>query len=498
MNTLLQSLVFPHSFSPAGSEPLYFRGAGFSVGPGGAALRAGGRLDLSAYFNLFHEERWRKYTVIGEIVLRLKFRGDLNVRVLRDRIVFLDRTLSAPTERQEELVLGAGTGVLSVQVQALKESHLYGGGFWAETSKRPEAQVSIIICTFHRERYLLPNLETLKEHLPEGWDVIVVDNGRSLPEGLAERFGPRFRFLPNPNAGGSGGFTRGILQALSDGDKSAALLMDDDVVLEPAALERTASFWSLLKQEYRGHFLAGAMLRLDTPCVQHEATAFWNGIRVHPCGHNLNLARYGDLRKSLRESKGKNQYAAWWYCLIPLSPDLESDLPRPFFVNGDDIEYSLRRARGVLNLNGVAVWHEPFDKKVNPVKQYYLTCRNGLVINACHGYSLFRSLLLVYLRLVRLIVRGDRTGMKLVRMGLEDFLTGPMHFEEIDTGRILASRSESDLGLRNKASRNSSLANKSTLARYASIRLEYEKALPDREFWERYLSKMEREAVNAR
>lgn len=44
-----------------------------------------------------------------------------------------------------------------------------------------------------------------------------------------------------------------------------ALLMDDDIVIEPEALVKTYQILTLLKDEYEDAFIGGAMLRLDKP-----------------------------------------------------------------------------------------------------------------------------------------------------------------------------------------------------------------------------------------
>ena len=56
-----------------------------------------------------------------------------------------------------------------------------------------------------------------------------------------------------------------------------ALLMDDDIVIEPEALVKTYQILTLLKDEYEDAFIGGAMLRLDKQAIQVEAGASWNG-----------------------------------------------------------------------------------------------------------------------------------------------------------------------------------------------------------------------------
>jgi GT2 family glycosyltransferase len=221
--------------------------------------------------------------------------------------------------------------------------------------------------------------------------------------------------------------------------------MDDDIVIEPSVLGKTDAFLRLLKPEYRRHFLAGAMLRLDRPLVQHEATAWWNGVRIHPHKHNLDLSLPRRVLENEIENKKKHPYAAWWYCVMPLSREMINDLPLPFFMNGDDIEYSLRRAAGLISLNGIAVWHQALEFKYNPVKKYYLTTRNALVINARHGFSLPRSLVLIYIRIMNRVLRRHSIEARLVWRGVCDFLRGPQYLPNLTSGRLLTRETFLDL-----------------------------------------------------
>ena len=55
-------------------------------------------------------------------------------------------------------------------------------------------------------------------------------------------------------------------------------------------------------------------------------------------------------------------------------------LPSPFFIKGDDVEYSLRNNSNIINLNGLSVWHEDFSGKYSPYLYYY-TVRNNIMTN---------------------------------------------------------------------------------------------------------------------
>lgn len=115
---------------------------------------------------------------------------------------------------------------------------------------------------------------------------LVVDNGSTLKECETEYL----RIIHNPNYGGSGGFTRGIIENLKTKINDYVLLMDDDIDLDTAVLKRTHSLISSLKDEYRESFVAGAMLNIDEPYIQYENTAYWNKFRPSSLGRNYDLS----------------------------------------------------------------------------------------------------------------------------------------------------------------------------------------------------------------
>ena len=62
----------------------------------------------------------------------------------------------------------------------------------------------------------------------------------------------------------------------------------------------------------------------------------------------------------------------------------DDNLPIPVFIRGDDVEYGLRNAKNIIALNGICVWHEPFENKYSSAMYYYIL-RNRLIDNALHG-----------------------------------------------------------------------------------------------------------------
>ena len=261
--------------------------------------------------------------------------------------------------------------------------------------------------------------------------IFVVDNGRTLtPEDLPEEV----RLFPNANAGGSGGFTRGLMeiqQAARQENITHALLMDDDVLLEPEALLRTYTLLSLAKAEYRDGVVGGAMLRLDKKSVLVESGALWNRGWLISRKKGLDVSLPGACLES--EEEEPVDYTAWWYTCLPLSLAREDNLPLPFFVRGDDVEYGLRNARHILLLNGICIWHEPFENKYAAYTEYYIL-RNQLIANAIHNraFSLQEIRSYVKNRVMEEVYMYRYRSAQLLMDAVEDFLKGVDWLKQTD------------------------------------------------------------------
>ena len=166
------------------------------------------------------------------------------------------------------------------------------------------------------------------------------------------------------------------------------LLMDDDIIFDPESIFRTFSMLSLLKPEYSDAFVGGAMFRIDKQYLQHASGEYWHGDRCESFITTYNSGR--DMRRLLDIAENDNftdaNYQAWWFCAIPMSTCRRDNLPLPFFIKSDDIEYSIRNLKHLILLNGINVWHESFESKYSASNEYY-TVRNYLITSSVRGVS---------------------------------------------------------------------------------------------------------------
>lgn len=192
-----------------------------------------------------------------------------------------------------------------------------------------------------------------------------------------------FIHLTKQNAFGSvGGFTRGLLQIMSDQQElgfTHTLFLDDDILIDPQVLCRTLMFLRMIKDEYRHAWIGGGMLGLDFPRVQTESGGCFEGPDYQSLKLNADL---GDLYQVLyNEIEEGARINAWWYCCMPLSSIDDAHLPYPVYFHCDDMEYALRQCKKLILLNGLCVWHDEFFYK--PITYYY-DKRNREILYALH------------------------------------------------------------------------------------------------------------------
>lgn len=406
---------------------LYVRGDGRAADDGGFILRAGESADFFTYFNSFSLMKWRRYTSLRALSLRVWLEGEAAVEVVgrtASSASVLVREIVADGVQQVAIPWDASV-LAGIRVAARRDCVIRGMAWCGSFDAYHPKRIGAVICTFRREAYVKKTMEVLHtfQETHDWLDVLVVDNGRTLPVTESRRF----CVIGNPNYGGSGGFTRGMMEYVQRGGVDAVLLMDDDISLETGALERARSLLSGVRPEYAESFLGGAMLDMQRPAVQVENTGYWNGIRFHSLGGGRDLSLKEELLRNELEGQRENQYAAWWFCVMPLSRIETLGYPLPVFLKGDDMEYGMRNQRPLMCMNGIGVWHEAFEKKVSDVVNYF-SDRNMLILNLfAGGCARWKTMVMIFGRLTkRLIRRGAGWGaVRMFSLALQDFRRGP-------------------------------------------------------------------------
>lgn len=404
----------------------------------------GGRFTADTYFNSFSIGKWVKYTVIPNLQLRLSLDGEFTVRVhhawktankLKDNIIASKHVVA--DGRQDVLVdIGAKDNVGIYYFELIchsSEGCFWGGAYETDISSDQLADVKIAIgiCTFRRESYVAHNMSILRSHILENpespmygkLEVFISDNGKSLDMGLAT---DSIHIFPNRNLGGAGGFTRAMIEAKKVSKERSIthiMMMDDDVRLNTDSLLRTYAMLRLLKKEHSEAFIGGHMLKIDSQNIQSEAADHWDLVAHHPVKYNYDLEKLNFIIKN--EIEESINHFGWWYCCMPIDVISDNNLPLPIFIKRDDIEYGLRNGTKFITLNGICVWHEPFEYKYATYLEYYYF-RNMCIINSRHRVSFDAKRLIaeVRKRVLTFLMRYRYKDAYLSLLGIQHYLLG--------------------------------------------------------------------------
>ena len=403
---------------------------------------------FDTYFNCFSVGKWNKYTCLDNLRLRLELKGSFQVTLLHMYSMYTEPFEHAFCERVcrarertafefEVPLKSLEGGIVCFRLYALEDADnvFYGGGYVTDVDEAALNPVNIAIdtCTFRRERYITRNVELMNRDIIENpdspvhghLDIFISDNGQTLD--VAAMQSDRVHIYPNRNVGGAGGFTRGMIEVLDMLPRrpfTHVLVMDDDVLINTDAILRTYRLLQFLKPECAGKTVAGAMLRLDDRCMQHECGGWWDGFCVRNDKTMLDLTQIQNIL--FNEKEDMANYNAWWYSCIPVSKISNNNLPLPIFIRYDDVEYGLRTGSDIIAMSGICLWHEPFEYRFSSSSQYY-EIRNEMIVNALHwpnfGFKQAREVLRYSVKVN--IGRYRYSDCKLAFKAMEDFCRGP-------------------------------------------------------------------------
>lgn len=438
----LQHVVLPRRCE---TEPLYLSSLlPIDYDPTKQTLRVAPRqaIDFDSYFNSLFESHLVQVSSVKTVYLLLKVSGTFSVQLSRTSEGGLEKVIARQT-------IGNGSGAVVDHIFPINLEHgrapLQGRihftltgiadenhileGCWCVAASDVKRRVSLdaILCTFKREADVKKTAAVLCDSPKLTGNlnrVIIVDNARTLsPDDFSDR---RVSLFSQDNYGGAGGFTRGLIESLSDAHSTHFLFMDDDIELDAEVIFRVISYLSVLD---RDHAISGGMLDQARPTrmwesgsARHPTRPYW--IASH--NHNLDLSRKADLLRLNKVSV--SEYGAWWLFAVSKSVVQKIGLPLPCFIHVDDIEYSLRlEGIGINNLPipGIGVWHAPFYAKL-PTWMHYYDYRNHLICDSAHNmYSSWQVSSALVTKVFWDLLRFEYQEPRLAIEGAKDYLAGP-------------------------------------------------------------------------
>ena len=375
MSLDLARLALPDG--PAATS-LYWRGDAVRR-DGGLDVAPGATLDLGTWFNAAPVAWWREILGAGRVRLVVEGRGAVRVlgvvggEVREVEAAEVDGTWEVHLPRTDnvtwywlELTAGAGGGRL--------DAVRWTAGRPSRAVAHDVPQVTVVVPTYGREQDALDQVRRL---LGPGLDgvvarVVLVDQARTVraapgAQEVLAGAGDRVTFVEQDNLGGSGGYSRGMLESLAR-PQDAVLLLDDDARIEPEGLRRMVVLQSAAPVPT---ILGTPLLSAEEP-TRLEALAEGVRSRGFVWGPSDGLGTPVDLAGStpaawdFARADARTDYSGWWGTLLPPGTVERLGLAAPFFLKWDDAEYGLRARRAgmaVRTVPGTGTWHPTWAAK---------------------------------------------------------------------------------------------------------------------------------------
>lgn len=415
---------FDFAFEPQleNTDEMYFRSNGFSLEQGVfMAKNETASISFDTYFNMIPVNKLRKFTSAEKIFFEIEgdaietelFSVSENGTVSLGKSCCID--ICDIPENEVYIfpkIKAAGANPIIRSISVFLDGEI------------SNINAALIICTYNREEYVIPNVNYLSAEIEKRGlpiKIILVDNAKTLSEA---QFPDKAVLISNENTGGSGGFGRGMKAAAEMKEFTHFILMDDDVKFDFVSFEKLLGFLKFRNKESENISISGSMLYLDKPDTQFESGGFFteNGIQKG-CGHFLDMT---DRKNLLDNEQPKNiNYGGWWLMCIPMKYVNDGNYPLPFFIKYDDVEYALRCRLDIITLNGVSVWHEPFEWKYNSSSEYY-NMRNFLFLRSITDSSFTKrqAKKIAHKQILENHCRQQYKMAEAVKLGYEDFLKG--------------------------------------------------------------------------
>ncbi len=423
--------------------------SGAPIAPGETAgsivIPADTQLTFDRYLSAFYESWWAEFTALEHYRLELVASGRFELGVHRQcgngEIHLLERRAidaDGPTRIDVKLATTPDSGIDPGRVWFTIDAHtevtLDRVGWHTDQSPQRDVRLNVVFCTFNREDYLsqiLRDIDRAPAVVADVDRVTVVNQGNPFDlarlggQDWSEEFRAKVAVVEQPNLGGCGGFTRGMVETLQDPELDHFILLDDDIRIDPGSLSRARALLAFAHDDVA---VGGHMIDLDRPTSLYESGADIHpgSLENSPINHGLSLVDDGVLEKFL--APRTCNYNGWWF--FGASTDLLHDigLPMPCFIRGDDVEYGVRLERSgrrTVAMPGIAVWHEPFYLKLGGW-QLYFEVRNRLAMASIHGIGDWQAIRTALTKVfIRDLVLSRYHSCTFLLDAIDDYLAGP-------------------------------------------------------------------------
>ncbi|MCV7191791.1 glycosyltransferase [Mycolicibacterium brumae] len=471
--SLLSRVILPRPGEPLDVRKLYIvesdTNARRAHAPTRTSLEIGAESEVSfaTYFNAFPASYWRRWTTVTSVVLRVELTGAARVDVYRSkstgaRISVTGASVNSDTPAVVELEIGLEPfedgGWIWFDITTDTKTVVHSAAWHAPVAAPGRADVAVGIPTFNRPEDCVNALAALTSDalVDEAIGAVVVSDQGSRKAvdhpGFAEAaaaLGDRLSIHNQPNLGGSGGYSRVMLEALRTTDCQQILFMDDDIRIEPDSILRALAFSRFAKTPT---LVGGQMLNLQEPSHLHVMgevvdrsnfmwtnapfTEYDHDFAKHPLVVDPSEDPHRNHKSLLLHRRVDVDYNGWWMCMIPRQVAEELGQPLPLFIKWDDADYGLRAAEHgypTVTLPGAAIWHMAWSDKDDAIDwQAYFHLRNRLVAAAMHWDGDVKGLVASMVKAtIKHLMCLEYSTVAIQNKAIDDFLAGPENLFDI-------------------------------------------------------------------
>ncbi|MCB1263830.1 MAG: glycosyltransferase [Mycobacterium sp.] len=472
---LLARVILPRPGEPLDVRKLYIEESETNAQRAHATTRttlqigAESEVSFATYFNAFPASYWRRWSTLTSVVLRVELTGVARVDVYRSKATGARISVGGAE------IAGDGPGPAAMEFEVGLEPFEDGGWIWFDITTDSKctmhsaawfapvptpgrADIAVGIPTFNRPSDCVNALRALtSDPLVDEviGAVIVVDQGADKAVAhpdfaeAAVALGDRLSVHNQPNLGGSGGYSRVMLEALGRTDCEQILFMDDDIRIEPDSILRALALSRFAKAPM---LVGGQMLNLQEPSHLHvmgevvnRANFMWTNaphteydhdFAKYPLDYDGALSEESSARSRLLHRRIDVDYNGWWMCMIPRRVAEELGQPLPLFIKWDDADYGLRAGEhgyGTVTMPGTAIWHMAWSDKDDAIDwQAYFHLRNRLVVSALHWDAPVGGLIKSSIKAtLKHLLCLEYSTVAIQNKAIEDFLAGPEHIFSI-------------------------------------------------------------------
>lgn len=222
MYFLLQKVILPN-IDLCTEEQLYFRtqGGKYNYTSRNLLVPRHKVAYFDTFFNAFSIKKWKKYTTLTSLFLRVNIigRGTITVRHKENGVIRvlkqIDFKSSCNISDEIEIDISKiNFGYVYVEWQSDEDSVLNGFEFLTKDHVS-KSSMALVITTYNRKEAVTKTINRINKTLltqsefKDRFKLIVVNNG----EAINHPSGNGIIVINNENLGGSGGFMRGLIEA---------------------------------------------------------------------------------------------------------------------------------------------------------------------------------------------------------------------------------------------------------------------------------------------